>query len=369
MAFWARTGLLAATALFMLSLVPWPAQAGTQDDPEFIDADGDPQVQGVPLGGAPDVSDGVDLLKGWIEENDTLLVLALEVAGDITLLDPATSYQFDFHLTSNGTEYVATAEWEGSFAAAGVATAVAAEGSVLRLTVPKTAVQAFRADVITGLFAESSGTVVTPTLSSPLDRAPDSGSGRDYNVTMGFARGGSPTDVDGDGLLDAWETQHFGDIDAQNGTGDPDGDTLNNTAEQSRGTDPNNADTDGDLVSDADDEFPLDPTRPTDFDGDGLPDAWEREHFGSITAQDGSGDPDADTLTNAEEEAAGTDPNEADTDGDGFDDANDPFPLDPNRPGSAETSEDDDSANELRYGIILFAASSTFILLGLARGI
>ena len=38
-----------------------------------------------------------------------------------------------------------------------------------------------------------------------------------------------------------------------------------------------------------------------DADEDGLPDAWEILHFGSITARDGTGDYDGDGLTDMEE--------------------------------------------------------------------
>ncbi len=45
-----------------------------------------------------------------------------------------------------------------------------------------------------------------------------------------------------------------------------------------------------------------------DSDNDGLPDAWEIQYFGSITAQNGSGDPDLDGKTNFQEYQNGTDP-------------------------------------------------------------
>lgn len=57
-----------------------------------------------------------------------------------------------------------------------------------------------------------------------------------------------------------------------------------------------------------------------DTDGDGLPDDWEMDNFGSLSPTPG-GDPDADGLTNQEEWSSGTDPNAADTDGDGLTDA------------------------------------------------
>ncbi|MEK6976255.1 MAG: hypothetical protein AABY18_07935 [Candidatus Thermoplasmatota archaeon] len=369
MASWARTKLLAAAAFLLLALLPWPAQAGTQTDPEFTDDAGDPDIQGFPIGPIGVLSDGIDLLKGWVEENATALVLALEVAGDITLLDPATSYQFDFHLRSNGTDYTASATWEGAFAAGGVAASVAAEGSVLRFTVPKSSVGAFRSDVVDGLYAESSGTLISDPLSSLLDRAPDSGMGRAYNVTQGFARGGSATDVDGDGLADAKEVAAFGNITAQNGTGDPDSDGLNNTREFDLGTDPTKADTDGDLLKDGEDTFPLDKTKPVDSDGDGLTDTWERTHFTTLTAQNGAGDPDSDGLNNTRELALGTDPNKADTDGDGLEDGSDPNPLTPAQAGGGSTTSGRKARPELYSGAAMFAVAATFILLGLAKGI
>ncbi len=54
-----------------------------------------------------------------------------------------------------------------------------------------------------------------------------------------------------------------------------------------------------------------------DTDGDGLPDAWELQYFGSLGAQAGAGDPDADGSGNAQELARGTNPKLNDTDADG----------------------------------------------------
>ncbi|MEO5915655.1 MAG: alpha-L-fucosidase, partial [Luteolibacter sp.] len=47
-----------------------------------------------------------------------------------------------------------------------------------------------------------------------------------------------PSDSDGDGLLDSWETTHFGSL-SQGSDGDPDGDGTNNITEQRLGLDPN----------------------------------------------------------------------------------------------------------------------------------
>jgi hypothetical protein len=49
-------------------------------------------------------------------------------------------------------------------------------------------------------------------------------------------------DSDGDGLYDSWEIHYFGDITAYDGTGNPDGDSMENWLEHQNGTDPNQAD-------------------------------------------------------------------------------------------------------------------------------
>ncbi|MES2658879.1 MAG: hypothetical protein V4689_09685 [Verrucomicrobiota bacterium] len=48
----------------------------------------------------------------------------------------------------------------------------------------------------------------------------------------------NPSDSDSDGLVDIWEQQYFGNITAQDGAGDPDGDGQNNSEEQIFGTSP-----------------------------------------------------------------------------------------------------------------------------------
>ncbi|MDP0492268.1 MAG: sulfatase-like hydrolase/transferase [Verrucomicrobiota bacterium JB023] len=72
-------------------------------------------------------------------------------------------------------------------------------------------------------------------------------------------------DDDEDGLADFWELQHFGDLD-EVGSGDPDGDELNNEAEETAGTDPNDNDSDDDGLDDAVEV--AGPTDPLDADSD-----------------------------------------------------------------------------------------------------
>jgi hypothetical protein len=65
-----------------------------------------------------------------------------------------------------------------------------------------------------------------------------------------------PDDVDEDGIPDAWEVENFGST-AFNPEDDPDLDYLNNYEEYLMGTDPNDADTDGDGLKDGLDDDPL----------------------------------------------------------------------------------------------------------------
>ena len=117
----------------------------------------------------------------------------------------------------------------------------------------------------------------------------------------------APTDSDGDGLADSWETNYFGNL-SQGATNDFDLDTFNNLAEYTAGSNPTNA-----------------LSTPNDLDADGLPDAWEITNFGNVN-QSASGDPDRDGFSNLVEYQNGSDPNNpnsvpGDTDGDSLPDA------------------------------------------------
>ena len=166
-------------------------------------------------------------------------------------------------------------------------------------------------------------------------------------------------DRDDDGLPDDWEILHGLDPD-DDGTSDPDqgpygdldADGLTNISEYWYGTDPNNADTDGDEITDSEEvDFTYtDPTKPdtngngiqdgqedSDYDGltnlaelrthhtlprnpdtdyDKLRDGWEIANgldplvYNSIT------DPDGDGLTNAQEQRLGLAPLDNDSDDD-----------------------------------------------------
>ena len=64
-------------------------------------------------------------------------------------------------------------------------------------------------------------------------------------------------DADQDGMSDAWETQHFGNL-THNGATDTDGDGLTDVQEYLKGSDPTKTEADGDLLTDLVDNYPTD---------------------------------------------------------------------------------------------------------------
>jgi hypothetical protein len=145
-----------------------------------------------------------------------------------------------------------------------------------------------------------------------------------------YSAGTDPNDNDSDDdlLFDGWEATYGEPLVFDPDTSlDADIDGLTTLEEFTNGTDPGNADSDGDGLEDGaevDTHF-TDPTLP-DTDGDGLPDGWEVAQAAAIgvdplvAGTDATDDPDADGLDNLGEYHAGTDPNNADTDGDSLPD-------------------------------------------------
>ena len=102
-----------------------------------------------------------------------------------------------------------------------------------------------------------------------------------------------PLNTDNDGLLDSWEVTNFGNIAAQAGSGDFDGDFDSNLLEFTNGTTATSA------------------ASFSDTDTDGMTDGWEILYFGSIAAKDGTADSDLDNFTDLEEHDYRSDPNDS----------------------------------------------------------
>jgi hypothetical protein len=113
------------------------------------------------------------------------------------------------------------------------------------------------------------------------------------------------TDTDNDGLRDDWEKKFFNNLDATP-TGDGDADGVANLQEQTLGTDPTKADTDGDTLTDGDEVRTLktDPNK-RDTDGDGIADGTE---VNTLKTDPTKTDSDGDGTIDPRELSLGTDP-------------------------------------------------------------
>lgn len=142
-------------------------------------------------------------------------------------------------------------------------------------------------------------------------------------------------DTDGDGLSDGYELNTFN---SDPLLADTDEDGLSDDEENTQGTNPNSADSDGDSLSDYD-ELNTHSTNPNlaDSDSDGMNDAYEVEFGLDTNADDASLDNDGDALTNLQEQDIGTNPSLADTDRDGLSDYDEVFAH-----GTLPSQEDSD---------------------------
>jgi hypothetical protein len=248
------------------------------------------------------------------------------------------------------------------------------------------------ANTVACLLADSDGDGLTnaqeDTLGSNRNNADTDGDGANDGAEVG-GNVNAPVDSDGDGIPDVLESS-IADADGDgvvnqadiansnpcvpnaNGAAclatDSDGDGLTNAQEDALGTSRNNPDTDGDGANDGA-EVGGNINAPVDSDGDGIPNVRES----SITDTDGDGvsnqndaannnpcspnansaaclaaDNDGDGLTNGEEDALGTDRDNPDSDGDGISDgaeagADPANPTDTDGDGIPDVSEAGDS--------------------------
>jgi hypothetical protein len=131
--------------------------------------------------------------------------------------------------------------------------------------------------------------------------------GDSFRLDTGGSQVSYWSDTDLDGMLDWWELRYGLDPTRNDGTGNPDGDLYTNLEEFRFGTNPRLYDSQRaeDLESNL---FSVNTGGMfLDSDQDGLPDSWERLHFGDLR-HSGSDDFDADGMSNYAEFRAGTDP-------------------------------------------------------------
>jgi hypothetical protein len=139
-------------------------------------------------------------------------------------------------------------------------------------------------------------------------------------------------DPDGDGLPDAWEIANFGSATSMIGSADEDNDQLSNAEEYDWSANWLDPDTDKDGVMDGFEVAHGDNPAVADAD-EMVSDLNQDGLIDSIGAQLGYQpdqlDSDGDSISNADEMLMGTSPLRADSDGDGVPDGTDKFPLDP----------------------------------------
>jgi len=280
---------LAAAALLALAaglaLAAWgpTAQAGTQDAPEITDAPNDHQLSpegqdlsdlGTLCGAGAPCLNRIDFVSAWIDMETPAQFNLNILLSNAPAAASEYNCNYEVHATFGGKEVVSTITTDSNGPVAGDnVAAVAADGNTLVVTIAKS-VYGAPADgqQLTGLFLVGVANL--------------GANGMDLGVELASDRA-----PDADGVA-----YTFGSGAGGNGTG-------NGTA--------------------------------LDKDHDGLNDTWEQKFFNGTAAQNGTGDPDHDGLNNTAEQKAGTDPTKADTDGDGLNDKQDPFPLDPSKPGGA----------------------------------
>ncbi len=186
----------------------------------------------------------------------------------------------------------------------------AADGSTITCTGPSISANQLANGDMLQIRVGTSVNLITPLISNIVPSLPINLRGQRTIVNYLMLTNQYETDKDFDGLADQWEKDNFGGSTAPTGTDDPDGDRCNNGCEETRGTNPNLADTDGDCLDDGAEAYSW-LTNPLshDSDGDGLwdgreanPDKDPSACGGAYTGTDPlSIDSDGDTLSDYDE--------------------------------------------------------------------
>lgn len=270
------TAALLASLLVALAVLPVaPSLAGTPEAPEITDPANDQANPDTAEGTCPAELVGTpgclgaraDVLAVWLDNETATTVNVNILLSTAPGTNPNTMVRWDFHATPAGgaTDVVATIngpaqtvdETQAPPAVPLTSGAPEAGTNVLNVTVDTNTIIATVAKSIygnsttglTNLHVVATQSVPVVEIPTTADTAPDAGpaSTAAYNFTVGGGPG-SP-DSDSDGLLDAWEQEHFGNL-AQSSSDDADSDGLTNGQEYGNGTDPTVADTDGDGFDD-----------------------------------------------------------------------------------------------------------------------
>ena len=140
---------------------------------------------------------------------------------------------------------------------------------------------------------------------------PSFGSSGLFALNTGGINGGYDLDSDGDDLPDWWEIKYGLNPNLEDSLLDPDGDGLRNYDEYNMGWNPKVDDWKGPFFA-LSNLFTLDTGGGLlDWDGDGLPDWWEKRYFTDNVTGFPEEDADGDGMTNLSEFIAGTTPTDA----------------------------------------------------------
>ncbi|MGB1587112.1 MAG: hypothetical protein ACPHID_08735 [Thermoplasmatota archaeon] len=296
----------ASRSLFVLAAVlaiAGTALAGSEQDPELIDAIGD--VVKDPAQQQDDYPE-LDIVQVWVDqETPTAFIIIADMAADIApSATPAQQFSYDLRMQYKGQEIAAAAVVDSDGITG--ATLHPDDASRLVFTINRGSLGGLQPGTnITDFQLDANGQTISASFS-----ASDSASGsRGYTIGSQAEAG---MDHDNDGVDDRDELADGTDP----ARPDSDLDRLNDGDEKAAGTDPNNPDSDGDGLLDGDEvEANTDPLNP-DTDGDGLSDSDEFAN----NADPLDPDSDDDGLNDGDEIANGANPNRVDTDGDGAND-------------------------------------------------